>query len=690
MMSNYYPAIPSPNTPASMPGSPALGLGQSDAYKFEPPAQISDNSRPIDALRPQSPLHAFVLEYLLKRLRWSEEKMSQFYPRWQANEMRLQAYVTLPKYDEMMSEMRRTGKPGSPNEIVVPYAWASQQTIVTYLLHTFGGRKPIIQVGAYRGEQVKRAKNMEMLLQYNSDYQRYIYHLYNFFTNGELYGLSVQRNMWTRVERMKSVTKPASPQMAMFMGAQGLPANPVRTNEKTVCFEGNSISVINPFMFFPDPRVPMVEVADKGEFVFWRAFEGRHILLREEANGRLKWVKYAGDATRNNWSIGAGADSVGSIRSMGDTLTSGQIQQTYGYGITNNFQVDQGTVEIIPAELGLSPSRVPEKWLFTILNKSQIVQAEPVSLNHGQHPISVAEPNAFGHSFGQLATADLLAPTQDLMSWLINSHMFNVRASLNNFLVVDPTKVEMDDLLDPQPGGILRLKSTPWGQIDPRMAVSQLAVGDVTRSHLQDYQLAQRMGDSLTGTTDNVRGQQESGGRKTATEVRTSFEAGGSRLASRAMLYSAMGISPGASQWASNYQQFLTMEFEMRVLGREGQTDSVRINPEEIEGDFFFPIHDGTLPLDKVAMLQVWKEIWQAVIADPSGQMQQEYNAKAIFRYMAQLGGAQNIDDFRTTMADPGAIQQQAQAGNLVPLNGLPQAIASQHQFAPLQLGGPQ
>lgn len=686
MASYSYGGAMLPHTPQSVPGSEALGLDQSAPYKYAPPASVSANSQPIDFLRPQSPQHAFVLNYLLRRLSWSEEKMAQFYPRWQANELRLQAYVTLPKYEEMLRTMREKGRPSSPDEIIVPYSWASQQTIVTYLLHTFGGRQPIIQVGAYRSEQVQRARSMETLLQYNCDYQRFIKHLYDYFTNGELYGLAVKRNMWTREMRMKSTMRAPDPQVANFMMMQGQTPQPQRVNESAVCFEGNSISVINPYMFFPDPRVPMVEVADKGEFVFWRAFEGRHMLLRAEAAGLLKWVSAAGDQTRSMNAMDSAGNSLSSLRSMGDSLTSGL--QAAGRGITNSFQVDQGTVEIIPAELGLSPSRTPEKWLFTILNKSQIVQAAPLSVNHGQHPIDVTEPNAFGHSFGQLATADLHAPIQDLMTWLINSHMFNVRASLNNFLVVDPNKVEMDDLLDPAPGGILRLKSTPWGQVDARMAVSQLAVGDVTRAHLQDFQLVQRMGDSMTGATDNIRGQQDQGGRKTATEVRTSFEAGGSRLASRAMLYSAMGISPGASQWASNYQQFLSDDFELRVLGRDGRANSVRINPDAIEGDFFFPIHDGTLPLDKVAMADVWRQIWQAIIADPTGQMQQTYDSKAIFRFLAQLSGAQNIDDFKTTMAGPEAIEGQAQAGNLVPLSALPgalpQTIGQQMRFAPI------
>jgi len=675
------------------PGSTALrpnenlGLAQAAPYKWDAPASAPATKAPIDFLAPNTAQHAFVLDYLLQRLQWSEQKMAQFYPRWQANELRHQAFVTLPDYEAMMRQMRDDRKPPSPEAIVVPYSYASLSTIVTYLLHTFGGRKPIIQVGTYRAEQVRRAKNMEVLLQYNTDYIRYIYHLYNLFTNGELYGLAVQRNMWAREERVKTVTRAPSGQLAYFMAMQGMQAQPQRVQERAVCFEGNSVSVLSPYMFFPDPRVPMVEVADKGEFVFWRAFEGRHLLLRAEAEGKLKWVKYAGEAARNTLNAW-GSDSNAGMRALGDPLTGGSqlLQGGTGYGVSNNIQVDQGSVEIIPAELGLGQSRSPEKWLFTILNKTQIVQAEPLGLNHGQHPISVAEPNAFGHSFGQLATADMTAPTQDLLSWLVNSHMFNVRAALNNFLVVDPNKVEMDDLLDPQPGGILRLKSTPFGQVDPRLAVSQLAVGDVTRSHLSDFQLVQRMGNDLTGATDNVRGLQDFGGRKTATEVRTGFEAAGSRLASRAMLYGAMCITPGASQWASNYQQFLSERMELRVLGREGVMHSVRITPEEIEGDFHFPIHDGTLPLDRVALLNAWVQLFGMISQDPSGQLRQEFPLSPIIRFMAQLSGIQNLDEFRTTAASPQMIDQQVQAGNLVPLSAIQGGVGAS---GPPPLGNP-
>lgn len=656
------------------------GLAQPSPYAWDPPARLPEaNSaaakRPIDFLVPKSRQHEFVLNYLLKRLRWSEQRMAEFYPRWRASEMRLQAYTTVPDYKAQLEAIQNSGEWKAPDTIVVPYAWATQQTISTYMLHTFAGRKPIHQVGAYRGEQVRRAKNMEVLLQYNSDYIKHILQLHKFFQDAETYGVGVFREQWRQEKRQRTVMR-RNPQLGAMLAPYGIEAPLERTREEAVSFEGTNVAVINPFMFFPDPRVPMHEVAQRGEFVFWRAFEGRHMLLREEAAGRLKWVRYASATMRDQFSFGN--DSAAGLRALGQSLTNGGSWGV-GEGMTENFQVDQGTVEIIPAELGLGQGRQPEKWLFTILNKSQIVQAEPLDANHGHHPVSVAEPNYFGNAFGALGTSDLLAPHQDLMSWLVNSHMYNVRATLNNLLVVDPTKVDIDTLINPRPGGLILLKPTPFGSFKPNDAVQQLAIGDATRSHLSDMQLFGRMAADMTGASDNLRGIQDQGGRKSATEVRTSFEAAGSRLAAKARVYSAMAMVVLAEHQASNYQQFLSLDQEFRVLGREGQEASVRINPEEIDGDFFFPIHDGTLPLDRVATLDVWRQVWEGINSDPTGRMQQEYNSPAIFRFMAQLAGAQNIDEFmngptptgrpgQTAIAPDEAIARGVEAGNLVPV----------------------
>ena len=41
-----------------------------------------------------------------------------------------------------------------------------------------------------------------------------------------------------------------------------------QTRELKTIFEGNEIATIDPFSFFPDPRVPMTELSREGEFVF--------------------------------------------------------------------------------------------------------------------------------------------------------------------------------------------------------------------------------------------------------------------------------------------------------------------------------------------------------------------------------------------------------------------------------------
>jgi hypothetical protein len=420
-------------------------------------------------------------------------------------------------------------------------------------------------------------------------------------------------------------------------------------------------------MFFPDPRVPMHEVNEKGEWVSWRAFMGKHSLLKEQALGRLQYVDKVNE---ERWvqNIEEGPGSARGIRALGDSDPGRNTQ--FENKISPHYQVDQGTFEIIPRDLGLGDSEVPEKWMFTILNKEQIVQATPVDLPSGKHPVVVAEPNSVGYGFGNLGTVDMLGPMQSMMSWFMNSHIYNVRAALNNMFVVDPTKVEMQDFKNPAPGKLIRLKNTAFGLSDPKNAIQQLQVTDVTRSHLQDFQMFGKLAADLTGATDNVRGLQDQGGRKTATEVRTSSEAGTSRLAAKGKNYSSMAFTDLAEIWSANAQSNLSSEFEISVLGQEGRDASIRISPGDIQGDFVFPVHDGTLPIDKLAMLDVWKEIYMAISQDP--QLRQSYDMLEMFDWMAQLGGAQNIKSFRINMVSQG--QQQGALGGQGPLSaqGIP------------------
>jgi hypothetical protein len=94
-----------------------------------------------------------------------------------------------------------------------------------------------------------------------------------------------------------------------------------------------------------------------------------------------------------------------------------------------------------------------------------------------------------------------------------------------------------------------------------------------------------------------------------------------------------------------NTQQFISDEFYLKVVGREGQETHIRT--EDLMGDFIFPVHDGTLPLDRVALVEVWQGLLAQILADP--ELRQEYSAGRIFEYTAELGGAVDIQNYRNS-----------------------------------------
>ena len=620
---------------------------------------------PIERLGPGTPLHARVLRYLCDRLNGSERKMSEFYPRWEAAERRVQAYVHLSDYERLLQEMNERGEPPRVVNIVVPYSYATISTIATYMLHTFCGQRPMFQIGSYKKETAKSRELMELWLQYNADRNRLVKWFWQFFWDCELYGFGVHRTLWREERQKRTVwTKPEGLRAALFGN------KPTRMREERLTYAGNDVVSVDPYLFFPDTKVPMSEVGRRGEFCFWRSFEGKHHLLGEEAAGRLRWVRHAGDSLPN---AGATGDSSRAARSLGDSIP-GATRDAYTHG-AGTMQVDQGTVWIIPAELGLGESTRPELWLFTILNKKQVVQAEPFDYDHGRHPVSVAEPNGIGYGFGQLGQADYLAPMQDTLSWLVNSHIQNVRTVLNNMLVVDPSAVEMQDLKKPGPGKLIRLKQSALGR-DVRQVIQQLPVTDVTGNHLNDFQVFMRMGDALSSVNDNLRGLQTEGGRKTATEVRTSGEAGASRLAAKARVMSAQAFQDLTEQMVLNTLQFLDDDFYFSVVGVDGEEHALIANGADMSGDFWYPVHDGTLPLDRVAQMEIWKELFTFIAGDP--ELRQQFQVVDMFEHIAKLGGARNLDQFRMDMQvmPDQALQQQAQAGNMVPvpMGGMPHA----------------
>lgn len=470
---------------------------------------------------------------------------------------------------------------------------------------------------------------MEQAIQSNLEVSKGYEALWQLIWDGMVYNLGIVRIGWD--EQYGNMLRLSGGKRQMAKGLK---------------YAGNKIVPVDPYHFFPDPRVPMSEVNKRGDFVFWLSYQSEMTLYDKEYAGQLKHVKAACKADKergNSTELGPVADSNRRAR-IGLSKT---LLRPAG-DIVKHVPVREGTIRLVPKDWGLGESKESELWKFS-WTEFQIMQAQPLGMAHEKHPVAVAEPTSFGHEFGGMSLADFIGPFQDMISWLVNSRMENVRTTINNQFVADPNRIEMQDLRQPPAGKCIRLKQAAIGT-DVREAIMQLTTMDVTQGHFQDINFFRMLADATTGINDNMRGIQSQGGRRSATEARMAMQAGASRLSQLAIRISSQAMFDIADQMIMNIQQFMPEEMWIEISGDEplmGQTSTL-LKPDMIVGSFNYQISDGSLPYDKMAMLETWKEIMFGIAQDP--ELRQAYSINRIFEHVATLGGAKNIESFRKAL----------------------------------------
>jgi hypothetical protein len=181
----------------------------------------------------------------------------------------------------------------------------------------------------------------------------------------------------------------------------------------------------------------------------------------------------------------------------------------------------------------------------------------------------------------------------------------------------------------------------------------------------------QAIGERTLGVNDQIMGAMPSGGRKTATEVRTSTGFGVNRLKTTSEYMSATGFSEHAAKLVSNSQQYYDIVKKFRIVGTLAQEAGVKfllVTPDAIAGQYDFVPVDGTLPIDRYAQANLWKELLAAMSQVP--QVMLQYDLGRIFAWVATIAGLKNINQFKIQVMPDQELQQQAGLGNVVPLPG--------------------
>jgi hypothetical protein len=438
-------------------------------------------------------------------------------------------------------------------------------------------------------------------------------------------------------------------------------------------YRGNKVYNINPFDFWRDPRVTMKNYQD-GEFcvvlkrMLWndvqrRAAAGyymnlddlkRHATARfpDNNSAQLKRPDWASSQLTTDWDPD------------GKNVDARHPAGVFAY----EFYVD-----LIPKEWGVGPESFPQKWCFTITEDfGLLIGASPLGNMHGKFPFSVLESEVEGYALESRGIPEIVAPIQNTMDWLINSHFYNVRAALNNQFIVDPSKLVLKDVEAGEPGFIWRLRPEAFGT-DIRSIFTQVPVTDVTRTNMQDLQQMFGLGERTLGINDQIMGVLNTGGRKTATEVRTAAGFGTNRLKTNTEYMSAMGFSHHSQKLVQNSQQFYDGEMKLKIVGDLATAAGpgfLSVTPDIISGFFNFVTVDGTLPVDRTAQANLWKDMMSNLRMMPP-QVAMGFDWVKIFTWVGSLAGLKNINQFKIQVLPPGMdMTNQIGAGNVIPMPG--------------------
>jgi len=629
-------------------------------------------------LKPGSALHSKLVTKLTKLTLDSYSVMSKRHKVWNEIDETLKVYIPTSEYEKSVKARDKT----KPVSIVVPYSYATLETMMSYMTKAFL-TDTVFQYEGSAPRDTVAAKLLELVVNQQVNRFKSVLDMHTSIRDGFTYGFGVSTLNWTEKWGKKPTVR-EQPNFTSF--GSSLPASKVRENVSALLFEGNEVISIDPYRFLPDPNVAIQNIQD-GEYNGWLEFQSLYKLLASEANGDLFNVKYLKEAEFVERESQFSLDPSRRILNRSERRTTGS---THYVTITNMY------VTLIPKDWGLPVTEDnpngewPEIWLFTMANEAIILRAQPLGLNHGMYPLAITAPDYDGYSVTPLARMEMVGGLQTTLNFLFNSHIANVRKAINDMLIVDPSLVNMVDMENPEPGKLIRLRRSAWGK-GVENVVKQLNVNDITRNNMNDASAVIDLMQKALGTSDATMGIQRSGGdRVTATEFGGTQENAISRMDHMARLISRQYLMDLAYFHASHTQQLMSQEVYVKAVGDWQDTlleefsasgrspeRAMKTSPLDIIADFDIIFKDGATATATALENDFWTKSFQSILSSDSlGQ----FDAAKIFQHVARINGAKNVQDFikkggniDAAVQPTAQVQGQMQAGNLIPADRLAQ-----------------
>ena len=573
----------------------------------------------------------------------SANKMNQYHAGWDANSYIYRGYRILDKDDA------DSMKDGEPPKVIVPLTYAQIQTAISFILSTYTQRDNMLELRGNGPEDERNSFAVTTDLSYQLEKQQFILKLYYWLLDSLKHGIGIVRVEWMEdFVKMRVASQTPDYNIGSMFGSLFGKKVPMKTEEavqEVLSYQGSKITNISPYAFYPDPSVNLANFQD-GMFV---ATEEEVALSSLEAKeGEIYW----------------GTDKI--PRTMGKELykersrrVSGPFNDDGGIndGITDKDNTKSDKIIRTEMEVSLSEKNATEmfgakfgsgtkpiKWLITLGNDQKVIRFENKGYLHGRFCHEMFEFSPDHDSFFNPGLADTISELQNITTFFLNSHIVNVKKIIANRFIVDPSKVQMDDITD----GSMTIR-TIGGQGDINRVIKQLDMHDVTSQHVTDMGMLMSLVQTITGVNENALGQY-SAGRRSATEARNVNAGAAARLKMHATLAWLQGIEPLGRQILSNTRQWRTKEVYENIVGAASLDSpfegAIFADPAKLAGGYDFVPYDATLPTDRQFQAGVLQELFGVLVQNPNTLTLLNKDPSKLLDHIARLYNIKNLRDF--------------------------------------------
>lgn len=615
-------------------------------------------------LEPGSVDHNRIKTRILERARESSKVMSSRYDSWNTQDKVLTAYIrTSDKEKDIKTKDDR-----KPVSILFPYSYAMMETMLSYMVGAFFN-EPIFRYEGYSPEDTVGSMLMELVIQLHCNRFKVPLNLHTMFRDALSYGMGIVNPAWG--VKMGYKTRKQEGTLFDINGRTLQTAGRKVRSTEEVLFEGNKLGNVDPYMFLPDPN-PGTDI-QSGEYVGWVTTDNFISLKREEQHDEDMFnVDYI-RACHGKTSVFA------TDNSEREKKTNKGSRRGMSYGSTNRTDVISMYIDLIPndEQWKLGDSDKPEKWYFELACDEVVIKAKPAGFNHNMFSVALCAPEFDGYTPTPVSRLEMMSGMQETLDWLFNSHIANVRKAINDMLVVDPYLVNINDLRDPGPGALIRLRRPAWGRGVDKV-VQQLGVQDITRANIGDSTYITNWMERVSGIDASVMGGLRQGGPERLTKAEFQGTRAGNigRLERVARVIGLQAMQDIGYMFASNCQQLMSEDVYVKAVGDHqeeivksfGGQRKGKVTPYDLLVDYDVVVRDGSIPGGNFS--DGWTELFSTIVGVP--ELAKELDVPRIFMYIAKQLGAKNVEDFRRNLdrvqpqvVPDDQIEQEVDRGNI-------------------------